>query len=225
MGDEEEEKKLLGEASSEVHKGRKEKPEEESEGDKKMRDEEEASMVQNDIQSLKKELEEKTKLADDYYEKLLRAKAEMDNIRKRVEKEMCYMIDSANEALILDLLSVTDSFEEALKLEVNEENLEAVREGNRKIYKQLMSVLEKNGLTPIEALGRNFDPFEHEAIIRVDSDEAEDKIVEEVQKGYKLNSKVIRPSKVCVSRGKFEDKKVSNIEDEKLNSDNNCDED
>jgi molecular chaperone GrpE len=135
---------------------------------------------------------------------------------------MCNLIDSANETLILDILSVADSFEEALKLEVTEENLEAVKEGNRKIYKQLMSILEKNGLTPIEAFGKKFDPFEHEAIVRLDSDEDEDVIVEEVQKGYKLNSKVIRPAKVCVSKGTSEEenKTVENQNNENEDNDN-----
>lgn len=213
MGDEEKEKKLSSHSADKNIVERKEGPIEPVKSEpllkiEKETKEKEKAFDKDDIEKLRRELEEKEKLAKDHYDKLLRAKAEFENFTKRAEKEKISIVEFANEALIKDLLQVIDSFEEAMKVEVRDENAGAVKDGMEKIYRQLMSILEKNGLTSIQATGKNFDPFEHEAIVRVESEEPEDVVVEEFQRGYKLNSKVIRPVKVSVSKGKFEDEKI-----------------
>ncbi len=125
-----------------------------------------------------------------YLEQLQRLQAEFDNFRKRTEKEKYELLKNANEDLIVKLLGVLDNFELAL------EHVED--KGIKMIYSELYSILEKEGLNIIKTEGE-FDPKIHEAIIQEEGKENE-KIVEELQKGYILNDKVIRPSKVKITK-------------------------
>lgn len=127
---------------------------------------------------------------DEYLEQLQRLQAEFENFRKRTEKERQAIFLNANEDLIVKLLGVLDNFELALK-HVDDE-------GIKMIYSELYSILENEGLKPIKAEGK-FDPRVHEALIQEDGEEDE-KIIEELQKGYMLNDKVIRHSKVKITK-------------------------
>ncbi len=127
---------------------------------------------------------------DEYLEQLQRLQAEFENFRKRTEKERQAIFLNANENLIVKLLGVLDNFELALK-HVDDE-------GIKMIYSELYSILESEGLKPIKAEGK-FDPRVHEALIQEDGKEDE-KIIEEFQKGYMLNDKVIRHSKVKIMK-------------------------
>ena len=126
----------------------------------------------------------------DYLERLQRLQAEFENFRKRTEKERLEILRNANEDLIIKLLGVLDNFELALK-NINDK-------GVSMIYSELYSILEKEGLKTIETEGK-FDPKKHEALIQ-EAGEEDEKILEEIQKGYTLNDKVIRASKVKISK-------------------------
>ena len=161
-----------------------------------------------DIESLTKELEEKSERVDKYLSSLQRVSAEFENYKKRVEKEKAEWVKFANESLILDLMASIDNFERALKAANTNKDYESLRKGTEMIYKEMMSILMKNGLEEIKALGENFDPYKHEAIEQTIEEDCEDgAIVEEYQKGYTLHSKVIRPSKVKVVKSKGKKRK------------------
>ena len=132
-----------------------------------------------------KKKEEKGK----YFEQLQRLQAEFENFRKRNFREREEILKNANEDLIVKLLGILDNFELALK-HVDDK-------GVKMIYSELYSILEKEGLKMIEAKGK-FDPRVHEALIQEDG--KEEGIVEELQKGYMLNDKVIRASKVKITK-------------------------
>lgn len=162
-----------------------------------------------DIESLKRELEEKSKMATDYLSSLQRVSADFENYKKRIEKEKAEWIRFANESLILDLLVSIDNFERALKAAKENKDYENLRKGTEMIYKEMMGILKKNGLEEIKTVGENFDPYKHEAVEQIIENDCEDgTIVEEYQKGYTLHSKVIRPSKVKVIKSKSDRKEV-----------------
>lgn len=149
------------------------------------------------------ELEEKIKEQEDRY---LRLVAEFDNYKKRNARLYESMIQLALESLISPLLEVVDNFERALESSDNSDP-KRLRQGTRLIYQQLNELLKKEGVEPIEAVGQEFDPNLHEAMMPIESDEyPEGIIVEEMTRGYKLKEKVIRFSKVVVSKGKADKK-------------------
>lgn len=153
-----------------------------------------------------KELEATKKQLEDEKDRVMRLNAEFDNFRKRTLKEREEFIKYANEKLILELIDVCESLERGLENVKNTDNKDKLIEGMELIYKQFKNVLEKNGLTPIKALGEKFDPYKHEAMMQTLTDECEENtILEEFTRGYMLNNRVIRYSKVRVSKKK-EDK-------------------
>jgi len=128
--------------------------------------------------------------------KYLRLMADFQNYKKRVEKEKKDLYSYANENLVTELLDVLDNFERALEQECSAEGF---KEGMEMIFKQLKNVLEKAGLAEIPALGEDFDPNVHNAVMTEETDEYESgKVSGVMQKGYTLNGKVIRPSMVKV---------------------------
>lgn len=150
------------------------------------------------LEQEKSALDEENKTLRD---QLLRKAAEFDNYKRRTEKEFISLLDSANEELILDILPAIDDFERSLQHMEESENNDSHSEGIRLIYKKLISTLEKKGLKPIDAIGLEFDPDQHQALMQVDSDKYESgTVVEEHLKGYKLNEKVIRHSQVLVAK-------------------------
>lgn len=126
----------------------------------------------------------------EYLELLQRLQAEFENYRKRTEREKEEWISKAAEGITASFLPVLDSFELALKHNKDE--------GIKMIYSQLYSILEKEGLSKINAEGE-FNPELHEALMQEEGNE-DNKIIEELQRGYMLNGKVIRPSKVKISK-------------------------
>lgn len=128
--------------------------------------------------------------------KYLRLMADFQNYKKRVEKEKTDLYSYANEKLVTELLAVLDNFERAL---AHEDSGDGFKEGMEMIFKQLMDVLEKSGLAEIAALGEDFDPNFHNAVMTEETEEYESgKVSGVLQKGYTLNGKVIRPSMVKV---------------------------
>ena len=129
--------------------------------------------------------------------KYLRLMADFQNYKRRTEKEKNDIYAFANEKIVSELLNVIDNFERALDAG---DSGDSFVEGMNLIFKQLQGVLEKAGVVEIEALGRDFDPNFHHAVLTEDSAEYESgKVTEVLQKGYTLNSKVIRPSMVKVA--------------------------
>ena len=145
--------------------------------------------------------------AEELKELLQRTQANFENYRKQMEKRIEEIKQMAAKGVLLELLSVLDNFELALKQELKGE--EFVK-GIELIYAQLISLLENNQVTPIETKERNFDPYLHEALLKVESDQPSGKILEEFQKGFILHNQVIRPAKVKISAGKKAEEKKEN---------------
>jgi molecular chaperone GrpE len=147
------------------------------------------------------ELEEAKKEALENYDRYLRISAEFDNYKKRVQKDRTDLLNYGNERLIKELLPIIDSMERALSHLSNAEDIDAFAEGLKLIYEQLLVSLKKHGVESIAAIGQEFDPNFHEAMMKVESDEiADNKIVEEFEKGYLLNGRLLRPSKVSIAQ-------------------------
>lgn len=123
--------------------------------------------------------------------------ADFENYKKRIEIEKAEFIKYANKDLILNILPVLDNFELALK---HTSNKEEFIKGIDLVYANLRDILGKTGLKPIQALKTQFDPEKHEALMQENSKEKQGTIIEEFQKGYILNDKVIRPTKVKVAK-------------------------
>ena len=130
-------------------------------------------------------------------EKYMRLLAEFQNFKKRAAKEKTDIHAYANEKLMSELLPVLDNFERAL--ETKTEDVEAYAKGMELIFQQMKTALENHGLKKIEALGEDFDPAKHNAVMMEEPGELESgKVSKELQKGYELNGKVIRPTMVAV---------------------------
>lgn len=135
--------------------------------------------------------------AAEYLDRWQRLMAEFDNYRKRSEKEKSDTYDYAVSNTVAEILPVIDNFERALKVESQDKNLFA---GVEMIYKQMMGLLEKLHVTPIDAVGKEFDPNLHNAVMHIDDENLGENIVaEELQKGYLYKEKVIRHSLVKVA--------------------------
>lgn len=146
-----------------------------------------------EVEKLKKEIEE-------HNEKYLRLFAEFDNYRRRTQKEKLELSKTAGEEIFKVILPVLDNFERGLKAMETAADVTALKEGVLLIYNQLKSNLVQKGLEPMESVGTVFDAEIHEAITNIPapSDEMKGKVVDEVEKGYSLNGKVIRFAKVVV---------------------------
>lgn len=153
-----------------------------------------------DLDTLVELLMTKTLEADSNNDKFLRKTADMENFKKRSEKERVDLLAFANEKLILDILPVLDNMERALT-HADTETDSALKDGVKLVIDQFSSILTKFGLTQVEAKGKPFDPEFHEAVSHVETTDFENDIVtEELQKGYILNNKVIRHTIVVVAK-------------------------
>ena len=147
------------------------------------------------------------KQSDEYKElqdKYLRLAAEFDNFRKRSAREYARIIETAEDGLILELLQVIDDLGRAISHDA--EDLESFKQGTEIIYYKFGDILKKRGLREIKAIGEAFDPIYHEAVMQLEVEDKDDGIIiEEIQKGYFLNSKVLRPAKVVVAKKKTDE--------------------
>lgn len=154
--------------------------------------------VRAEADRLKADLEAKEKLLAESVDRIKRLHADFDNFRRRTRQEKEELSAVVAQELIKDLLPLLDNFERALAADLSDES-STLKEGVEMIYKQMFSILEKNGLEKIAAEGEMFDPNFHEAIMRVaDESKADDTIVEVLQTGYCVRGRVIRPSMVKV---------------------------
>ncbi len=130
---------------------------------------------------------------------LLRAMADFDNFRRRTRQEMEEIRRIALEEFLRSLLRVMDNFERAMQAAEESQSFEKLMEGVQLTYRQLQSLLREAGVQPIEAVGKPFDPNFHEAVQRVESpDHPDETVLEEVERGYMIQSRVLRPSRVKV---------------------------
>lgn len=135
------------------------------------------------------------------YDQLLRRQAEFENYRRRVEREKVEAYERTRAGVLLELLPVLDNFERALEsLENSQADADALRKGVELIHKQLSDALTKLGLQPFESVGKAFDPHLHEAVSLEQTEEhADNTVIEEFQRGYKLGDRLLRPAKVKVA--------------------------
>ena len=147
----------------------------------------------------KKKKDKKDEQIEDLIDRLRRQMAEFDNFRKRSEKEKSQMFDMGARSIIEKVLPVVDNFERGLAAVPEEQKDDAFVTGMDKIYKQLMTELDAIGVKPIEALGQEFNPDLHNAVMQVESEEYDPGVVaQELQKGYTYKDTVVRHSMVAV---------------------------
>jgi molecular chaperone GrpE len=178
-----------------------------------MNDKEELKKLKEDLANLKSDIEEKDKEVqekdkeiqdlgsevEEYHSQLLRLQADFDNYKKRSEKDIKEFIKYANEKLLLKIIDAYEDLERALKTKDSHD----LKEGVEMIHKKLKDLLESEGICEIEAGGEKFDHNKHDAIMVEDSDDyPDDTVIEELVKGYTLDSKVIKYSKVKVCKKK-----------------------
>jgi molecular chaperone GrpE len=138
---------------------------------------------------------------DEYYDLLLRTRAEFDNYRKRVERERQEQAESAAADLLRSLLAIVDDLERALAAPEGGD-ADAYRAGVELIHRQMLDVLRGRGVSPIDAIGETFDPHLHQAVTYEPAPGRRDgEIIEELRKGYRLGGRLLRPSMVKVARG------------------------
>ena len=154
-----------------------------------------------ELEDLRETLEAAQKEKDELFAKLQRVSADYANYQKRAPKQIADTIGYEKERIIKTLLPVLDNFEHALQNAHSAEDVDVLVKGIRIVYDQLLDVLKSHNVERIEAQGQKFDPAVHQAMTQRAEPDAEDgTVLEEFQKGYKLNGRVIRPSKVIVNK-------------------------
>lgn len=153
----------------------------------------------SELDILKQSLDEK-KQAKEYYEQLLRLKAEFENFRKRAEREKHDHMMWGKEDILLKQLGILDTLEQAYKSAMSSNNIGAVQKGLELIVQEFLKMISSEGLSEVECLGKKFDPSLEEAVDYVESKEKEGTVVEVLQKGYVLKHKLLRPAKVRVAK-------------------------
>jgi len=137
---------------------------------------------------------------DDYYDRWMRKAAEFDNYRKRIDRERREQADQAVVDLLQELLLVVDDFDRALTVEAGEEAA-AYRKGVELIHAKLYDLVRKHGVTPIDALGADFDPNIHQAVMQeVSPDHREGEVIGELRRGYMIGDRLLRPAMVKVAK-------------------------
>ena len=149
-------------------------------------------------------LEEPQREKDSLQDRLLRTAAEFDNYRKRIERERGEFAAYAAADVLTDLLPIVDNLERALDAPAGSD-AEAYRKGVELIHKQMLDLLRKRGVTTIDALGTDFDPNLHQAVIHeASSEHREGEVIAEMQRGYKLGDRLLRPAMVVVAKAPSE---------------------
>lgn len=153
-------------------------------------------------------LEQALKERDEYLDSLQRLQAEFANYRSRVARESESSSSRAAAEFVEELLPVLDNFERAIEAAVTHDE-EVLGEGIEMVYRQLREILDRRGLCEVEAQGEDFDPNHHEAILCQPSNRYDEgKVLDVIEKGYRIHDKVVRPAKVIVSEGASDGKKA-----------------
>jgi molecular chaperone GrpE len=168
-------------------------PQEEEPGEPTRVPAETAAGAAGDVETIARE-------RDDYYDRLLRKTAEFENYRKRVDRERREQAEYAASEVLTDLLPLVDDLERALQADA-ESGAEAYRKGVELIHKQMLDLLRRRGVTPVDAVGREFDPHVHQAVAHeVVPGHPEGEVVEEFRRGYRLRDRLLRPAMVKVAK-------------------------
>ncbi len=167
-----------------------------------------SSRKNSELEKLREENEKLKQELEELNDKYVRLMAEFDNFRRRTLNEKADIIKNAGEKILLELLPIIDDFERAIKANEKIDDAEHLKEGFMLIYDKFVKMLKKQGVSEIEALDKDFDPELHDALtkIPVDDPEKKDKVVDVVEKGYYLNDKILRHSKVVVGDYKDDEK-------------------
>lgn len=197
----EQEKEVLENIMEDLEKEAKEKEAAENKESASEEVKEEAEKSEEKEPSKKEKKDPLKEKLDELNDRLIRQVAEFDNFRKRTDREKAQMFEQGQGSVLEKLLPIVDNFERGLAAVPEDEKDGAFADGMNKIYKQLIKQLEDLGVTPIEAVGKEFDPNLHNAVMQVESEEYESGIVaQELQKGYKFHDTVLRHSMVGVSK-------------------------
>ena len=183
--------------------------------DSQQEDNNEQKAQEGKMKELCDQIELLQKEKDELFAKLQRVSADYANFQKRVPKQISDTIGYEKERLIKSLLPALDNFEHTLQNAHSAEDVEVLIKGIRIIYDQLIEILKSHNVEQIKALGETFDPAVHEAMTqRTDEDKDQNVVLEEFQKGYKLNGRVIRPSRVIVNKLPVEETDMQQDSDE-----------
>jgi molecular chaperone GrpE len=156
---------------------------------------------EENLEELKKELDEKEKEVKEIHDRMLRLAADLENYKKRAAREKEDLVKFSNEEVIKSILPFVDNLERAVDHSEKAREAESLVEGAKLTIRQLLQALNKFGLSPIESLGKPFDPTFHEAVMVVATDQHQpNHVVEEFRKGYLLHDRLIRPAAVSVSK-------------------------
>ena len=167
----------------------------------KTKEQKQPQAKRDELEELRAQVEDLQKEKDELFEKLQRVSADYANFQKRAPKQVADTISYEKEKIIKTLLPALDNFEHTLQNAHSAEDVDVLAKGIQIIYDQMLDILKSHGIEQIEALGEKFDPALHEAMTqRGEPDRDENIVLEEFQKGYKLNGRVIRPSKVIVNK-------------------------
>ena len=190
-----------GEKAEVKEKAKEENREDEKEEKKEDKDKDnKEKQPETSEQKLNKEIDELKKAQAEEKDRYLRLAAEFDNYRRRTAKERLELIETASESVIKSMLPIADDFERAIAVLKDSKDSDASKQGTELIYKKMMEMLKNSGVTVIEAIGKDLNTDEHEAIAQIPAKDPKQKgkIVEIAQQGYKLNGKVIRFAKVVM---------------------------
>jgi molecular chaperone GrpE len=162
---------------------------------------------QSNEEEIMRKLQETEKTAAENFDKYVRAAAELENYKKRAVREKADAVKFGNENLLRDILPLVDNIDRAMDHACNSDDFDAFKKGLKMLQEQLLVCLQKHGVEQIEAVGKDFDPHVHEAMLQVESQEHEQsKVVNEFEKGYLFNGRLLRPAKVSVCRKSQEDR-------------------
>jgi molecular chaperone GrpE len=160
-----------------------------------------AEAAEGDIADLRRRLEEAEAQVAEHKDQWLRSVAEFKNYKRRTETERADMIKKAGSSVLLKLLPIVDDFERAADNVPEEIANHPWWSGTHLIGQKLQTLLESEGVTPIEAVGEEFDPNIHEAVMYEEAEGQDNKVIAELQKGYRLHERVLRPAMVKVGKG------------------------
>jgi molecular chaperone GrpE len=158
--------------------------------------------VEEDTQfeKVKQELENEKKRAEDSLTRLKYVQADFENLKKRTERQLAEFKEYCTEPLIVELLEIVDELEMAVKAGRTSESAENLTKGVEMTLKKLKKILENKGVSPIDCVGKPFDPSKENAVAKIERDDVEEcTVIEELRKGYMMKEKVIRPSVVKVA--------------------------
>jgi len=166
----------------------------------KPKEQKQSKPKKNELEELRDKIDVLQKEKDELFGKLQRISADYANFQKRVPKQITDTIVYEKERIIKTLLPALDNFERTLQNAHSAENVDVLVKGIQIIYDQMLDILKSHGAEQIKALGEKFDPALHDAMMKkADPEQEENIVLEEFQKGYKLNGRVIRPTKAIIS--------------------------